>query len=237
MGGSRAPTVRMMTTRTDRNRRRPGRDLQSSLPDRLRQRWADRRRGGRWPRNLRRVAVSALVLTAALLLLTPPRPAPGRPVVVLTGDLPVGAVLQPADLATTPLLEPPDGAVADTGPAVGRILAGAARRGEVLTDVRLVDPIGPQPGPGRVAVPIRPADATVTDAAAAGHARGGGLGHRGRDGNRPGPRRRRAAGRHRRGQLRVRRDQDPPVVLAVPQDSADQVVAAALTGTVALRFI
>ena len=227
----------MMTTRTDRNRRRPGRDLQSSLPDRLRQRWADRRRGGRWPRNLRRVAASALVLTAALLLLTPPRPAPGRPVVVLTGDLAVGAVLQPADLATTPLLEPPDGALADTGPAVGRILAGAARRGEVLTDVRLVDPIGPQPGPGRVAVPIRPADATVVDllrpgmhvavvtvtddgAAAAlvpdavvllvGTTEGSSGG---------------------------RRDHDPPVVLAVPQDSADQVVAAALTGTVALRFI
>ena len=227
----------MMTTRTDRNRRRPGRDLQSSLPDRLRQRWADRRRGGRWPRNLRRVAASALVLTAALLLLTPPRPAPGRPVVVLTGDLAVGAVLQPADLATTPLLEPPDGALADTGPAVGRILAGAARRGEVLTDVRLVDPIGPQPGPGRVAVPIRPADATVIDLL------------------RP--------GMHvavvsvtadgtatalvpdavvllvgtTEGSSGGRRDQDPPVVLAVPQDSADQVVAAALTGTVALRFI
>ena len=227
----------MMTTRTDRNRRRPGRDLQSSLPDRLRQRWADRRRGGRWPRNLRRVAASALVLTAALLLLTPPRPAPGRPVVVLTGDLPVGAVLQPADLATTPLLEPPDGALADTGPAVGRILAGAARRGEVLTDVRLVDPIGPQPGPGRVAVPIRPADATVIDLL------------------RP--------GMHvavvsvtadgtatalvpdavvllvgtTEGSSGGRRDHDPPVVLAVPQDSADQVVAAALTGTVALRFI
>ncbi len=34
-----------------------------------------------------------------------------------------------------------------------------------------------------------------------------------------------------------RGDDDPPVVLAVPQDAADRVVAAALTGTVALRFI
>ena len=32
-------------------------------------------------------------------------------------------------------------------------------------------------------------------------------------------------------------DEQAPVVLAVPQDSADQVVAAALTGTLALRFI
>ncbi|HEY7812406.1 MAG TPA: SAF domain-containing protein [Nakamurella sp.] len=226
-----------MTTRTDRNRRRPGRDLQSSLPDRLRQRWADRRRGGRWPRNLRRVAAAALVLTAALLLLTPPRPAPGRPVVVLTRDLPVGAVLQPADLTTTPLLEPPDGALADPGPAVGRILAGAARRGEVLTDVRLVDPIGPQPGPGRVAVPIRPADATVIDLLRPGmHVAVVSVTADG------------AATAlvpdavvllvgTTEGSSGVRRDRDPPVVLAVPQDSADQVVAAALTGTVALRFI
>lgn len=227
----------MMTTRTDRNRRRPGRDLQSNLPDRLRQRWTDRRRGGRWPRNLRRVAAAALVLTAALLLLTPPRPAPGRPVVVLTRGLPVGAVLQPADLTTTPLLEPPEGALADTGPAVGRILAGAARRGEVLTDVRLVDPIGPQPGPGRVAVPIRPADATVVDLLRPGmHVAVVTVTDDG------------AAAAlvpdavvllvgTSEGSSGQRRDRDPPVVLAVPQDSADQVVAAALTGTVALRFI
>ncbi|HEY5877486.1 MAG TPA: SAF domain-containing protein [Nakamurella sp.] len=222
-----------MTTRT----RTPGRDLQPRLPDRLRQRWIDRRRGGRLPRNIRRVAAVALVLAAALLLLTPPRPAPGQPVVVLTRDLPVGAVLQASDLTTTPLLQPPDGALTEAGSAAGRTLAGAARRGEVLTDVRLVEPVGPRPGPGQVAVPIRPADATVIDLLRPGmHVAVMSVTENGTAevlvpdavvlliGASEGA----AAGR---------RDQDPSVVLAVPSDRADQVVAAALTGTVALRFI
>jgi hypothetical protein len=226
----------MMTTRTDRPRRRPGRELQPNLPDRLRQRWADRRRGGRVPRNLRRLAAAALVLTAALLLLFPGRPAVGTPVLVLTRDLPIGAVLLDSDVTTAAVLQPPDGALADAGPAVGRILAGAARKGEVVTDVRLVDPVGPQPGPGRVAVPIRPADATVVDLLRPGmHVAVVSVTDDGAatalvpdavvlstgtaDGSTAG-----------------RRDQGPPVVLAVPEGSADQVVAAALTGTLALRF-
>jgi len=185
------------------------------------------------PRNLRRVAAAALILTAALLLAAPARPATGIPVVEVSRDLPVGAVLQAADLAPASRAQAPDGALADPAQAVGRTLAGAARRGELLTDVRLVDPVGPQPGPGQVAVPIRPADGTVTELL------------------RP--------GMHVAvvsvtddgvatvlvpdavvlliGTADGRRDHDPPVVLAVPQDGADRVVAAALTGTVALRFI
>jgi len=184
------------------------------------------------PRNLRRGAAAALVLTAALLLLVPPRPATGVRVVVLARDLPVGAVLAEPDLTTTAVLDPPDGALTDPGRATGQTLAGAARRGEVLTDVRLVNPVGPQPGPGRVAVPIRPADATVTDLLQPGmHVAVVAVAD---DGSatmlvpdavvllNPPP--------------DGRRDQTPPVVLAVPQDDADRVVAAALTGTVALRF-
>ncbi|WP_395729817.1 SAF domain-containing protein [Nakamurella sp.] len=217
-----------MTTRTDR----PGRSLQPRWPDRIRQRWSDRRRGGRLPRNLRRGAAAALALTAALLLLVPPRPADGVRVVVLARDLPIGAVLAEPDLVSTAVLDPPDGALTGPALAVGRTLAGATRRGEVLTDVRLVDPVGPQPGPDRVAVPIQLADATVTELLRPGmHVAVVAVAD---DGSAailvpdavvlltpPSD---------------VRRDQAPPVVLAVPPDSADRVVAAALTGTVALRF-
>lgn len=175
---------------------------------------------------------AALALSAVLLLLVPPRPAAGVPAVIFARDLPVGAVLAEPDLVTTAVPEPPDGALTHAALAVGRTLAGAARRGEVLTDVRLVDPVGPQPGPGRVAVPIHPADAAVTGLLQPGmHVAVVAVAD---DGS---------------AALLVadavvlmipvsgdRRDQTPPVVLAVPLDSADRVVAAALTGTVALRF-
>lgn len=217
-----------MTTRTDR----PGRDLQPRWPDRLRQRWAGARRGGRLRRNLRRGVAAGLVLTAALLLLVPTRPVAGSPIVVLTRDLPVGAVLAGTDLRTTTAPDPPDGALADPVTAVGRTLAGAARRGEVLTDVRLVEPAGSQPGPGQVAVPVRPADVTVTALLRPGmHVAVVAVAA---DGT---------------ASMLVadavvllippagdRRDQAPPVVLAVPADLADRVIGAALTGTVALRF-
>lgn len=218
----------MMTTRIDR----PGRNLQPRWPARVRQWWADRRRGGRLARNLRRGCAAALALAAALLLLVPPRPATGDPVLALTRDLPVGAVLQPGDLTASTALDPPDGVVIEPALAVGRTLAGAIRRGEVLTDVRLVDPIGPQPGPGRVAVPIRPADPSVTELLRPGmHVAVVTVADDGAatmlvpdavvlvigvaDG---------------------RRDQEPPVVLAVPAENADQVIGAALGGTLALRF-
>lgn len=175
---------------------------------------------------------AALALFAVLLLLVPPRPAAGVPVVIIARDLPVGDVLAEPDLVTTAVPDPPDGALTDPALAAGRTLAGAARRGEVLTDVRLVDQVGPQPGPGRVAVPIHPADATVTGLLRPGmHVAVVAVADDGSaamlvpdavvlmipltDG---------------------RRDQAPPVVLAVPLDSADRVVAAAQIGTVALRF-
>lgn len=217
-----------MTTRTDR----PGRDLQPRWPDRLRQRWADRRRGGRLRRNLRRGAAAALILAAALLLLVPPGPTAGAPLVVLARDLPVGAVLADPDLRTTTAPDPPAGALADPAAAIGRTLAAAARRGEVLTDVRLVDPAGPQPGPGRVAVPVRPADATVTELLRPGmHVAVLAVAE---DGT--------AATLVADAVVLLvptagdRRDQAPPVVLAVPADLADRLIGVALTGTVALRF-
>src|SRR4029079_13868281 len=85
------------------------------------------------------------------------------PVVEVSRDPPVGAVLQAADLAPASRAEAPDGALADPAQAVGRTLAGGARSRALLTDVPTGRPVGPQPGPGRVAVPIRPADGTVTE--------------------------------------------------------------------------
>ncbi len=57
----------------------------------------------------------------------------------------------------------PDGALRDPAAAVGRTLAAPVRRGELVTDVRLVTSAGPDPGPGRAAVPIHPADTATVD--------------------------------------------------------------------------
>lgn len=144
--------------RIPRKARRGG-DLQPKWPDRT----ADFVRGlgpaGRRVRVIRRLTALALLLLAGVLALAQQRaPQPGRPVVALTRDLPVGSHLQDSDLTVLHLPTVPDGAVSAVDQAAGRVLAGPARRGEIITDLRLVTNSGPDPGPGRVAVPIRPAD-------------------------------------------------------------------------------
>ena len=193
---------------------------------------ADRRRGGRLPRTLRRAAAGGLILLAGFIALSPPDPPAGEALVAVTRDLPVGTRIEAEDLQIVHDDAAPDGAVRDPATVVGRILAGPARRGEIITDVRLADPIGPNPGPGRVAVPVRPADPAIVDLL--------------------GP------GMHvavvvvsEAGDASVLADDavvlvvpvksdrgntDRPVVLAVPRESADQIVAAALAGSIALRF-
>lgn len=126
----------------------------------------------------------------------------------------------------------PDGAVGDPAQAIGQILAGRARRGEVVTDVRLADPSGPQPGPGRAAVPVRPADPAIADLLEPGmHVAVILVGEAGEATvlatdavvlvvpDRP-----------------DRGNAERPIVLAVPAESADRIVAAALAGTIGLRF-
>lgn len=184
------------------------------------------------PRILRRALAAILVLIAGFIAVTPPAAAPGEPVLTVALDLPVGTELGPADLQIAQVADPPDGAARDPTAAIGRVLAGPVRRGEIVTDARLVDPAGPDPGPGRVAVPVRPADPAIVDLL--------------------GP------GMHvavvlvdETGQPTVlaadavvlvateaadRGSADRPVLLAVPVDSADRIVAAALSGSVALRF-
>ncbi len=141
-----------MNTPTDRPRRRADRTLQPRLPDRLRQLVAGRRRGGRLPRNLRRLAAAALTLTAALLLVTPARPTNGLSVVVMTRDLPVGAVLQPTDLAAVARSDPPDGALADPAEASGRTLAGAGMPRRCWSSPSPTTAVGPT-----CSCPMRPA--------------------------------------------------------------------------------
>ncbi len=191
------------------------------------------RKGGRLPRILRRVvAVALLVLAGAIALLPERAPDPGIPVLVLTRDLPIGSSLAEGDVALVRDLVPPDGALADSASVVGRTLAGAARRGEVITDVRLVAAAGPSPGPGRAAVPVRPADPaivgllepgmrvavlTVGDDGAAQPLASDAVVLRIAPAPDSGPAER-------------------PVVLSVPVDVADRLAAATLAGSIALRF-
>ncbi len=138
----------------------------TGLAPRLRHRVADAVTGPGWRRVLlaRRVA-AALLASLALVLALAPHPVPtGVPIAVTTAEIPAGATVRAADLAVRewPAELVPAGALRDPEAAVGRVLVGAARAGEPLTDVRLVG-AGAVPGAGRgaAAVPIRLADAGV----------------------------------------------------------------------------
>jgi Flp pilus assembly protein CpaB len=83
------------------------------------------------------------------------------PMVVAARDLPGGSLLQRSDLVTIDVLPAsvPAGVLASIDTAVGRLLAGPARRGEPVTDVRLVGPSLVQGwGDDLLAVPVRVAD-------------------------------------------------------------------------------
>ncbi len=212
--------------------RKPATGLDAPWYDRIRQSLADRRRGGRLPRTLRRATAVGLIVLAGFIALSPPDPPTGEALVAVTRDLPVGARIEAEDVQIVYAAVAPDGAVRDPATALGRVLAGPARRGEIITDVRLADPIGPNPGPGRVAVPVRPADPAIVDLLGPGMhvavvvvTEAGGASVLAGD----------AvvlvvAAKSDRGST------DRPVVLAVPVDAADQIVAATIAGTIALRF-
>jgi pilus assembly protein CpaB len=182
---------------------------------------------------LRRVLAVVLVLIAGIIALGPQRGAEaGTPVVVLTRDLPIGATIADGDVEPARQTHVPDGVIGDASTVVGRVLAGPTRRGEVLTDVRLADTDGPDPGPGRVAVPVHPADPAIVDLLGPGmHVAVIAVAQ---DGSSellapdavvlsiaPGS---------------ARGHDDRPVVLAVPAESADRIAATALAGTIAVRF-
>ena len=102
-------------------------------------------------------------LTAAAVAVALPTLAPDPPPTVLAvaaaHDLGPGARLSQADLTLVPLPTSlaPQGILTTTGAALGRGLAGRVRRGELLTDVRLLGS-GLVQDSGTVAAPVRLAD-------------------------------------------------------------------------------
>jgi Flp pilus assembly protein CpaB len=110
----------------------------------------------------RRLLAALLTATAAVagLRATAPPPEPTVLVVVAAHDLPAGARVTDADLESAefrPGTEP-DGLVADP---TGRVLASSLRRGEAVTDARLVGPTLVDGLPGLVATPVRIPDAAI----------------------------------------------------------------------------
>jgi pilus assembly protein CpaB len=116
-----------------------------------------------WHRRLLAAGLAAGAVALALQA-AEPDPEPMVPVVAATGDLGGGAPLAADDLRLIDI--PPDlvpaGAVGTVEAAVGRVLAGPMRTGELLTDVRLVGPaLVTGWGDDLVATPVRVADAGV----------------------------------------------------------------------------
>ncbi|MCV7419303.1 SAF domain-containing protein [Mycobacterium yunnanensis] len=140
-----------------------GQSLNPSLTSRLHALRPD------WTRTLmaRRVTAAALVVLAAVAALRPD-PSHGRAdVVVAARDLAPGVELMAADLrvesrAVTAI---PDGATVRSADLIGATLAGPARRGEVLTDVRVMNSrlAEAAAGPDARIVPVHPTDAALLD--------------------------------------------------------------------------
>ena len=111
----------------------------------------------------RRVVAAFLAGLSVLTGLSAVRPAPPPSVVVLAAarDLAPGAALALDDLRSValPAAAAPSGVLRPGAAVLGRVVAGPVRRGEPLTDVRLVGPSLLASVPGAVAVPVRLADA------------------------------------------------------------------------------
>jgi pilus assembly protein CpaB len=137
-----------------------------------------------------RALLAAGLLAAAVATALPvvaPTPAPTVEVVAAARDLGPGSPLTAGDLRLVTLTRSsaPTGVLTVTSAAVGRSVAGPVRRGEALTDVRLVGSGLLARGRGLVAAPVRLADpatagllhagdhvdvlATPTDASTATH--------------------------------------------------------------------
>ncbi len=114
----------------------------------------------------RRIAAGFLVVLAAAAALRPDG-AGTREVVVAARDLRPGVLLTGSDLAlrAQPAAALPDGAQTVLADVLGATLAGPARRGEVLTDARMLGSrlAGLSAGPDARVVPVRLADPAVLD--------------------------------------------------------------------------
>jgi Flp pilus assembly protein CpaB len=122
-----------------------------------------------WARTTaaRRVAAGALVILAAVIEFRPD-PRDGQvDVVVAKHDLSPGSAVTADDVVIESRSAPsiPDGALHESSAAVGSTLAGPARRGEVITDVRLLGSrlTTAAAGPDARMVPLHLADAALPD--------------------------------------------------------------------------
>jgi Flp pilus assembly protein CpaB len=119
----------------------------------------------------RRVAAGGLVVLAGIATLRSQPEGDYAQVVLAEHDLRPGAALTPSDVRLEKRLAStvPDGARSEVDAVVGSTLAGPARRGEVLTDVRLLGSrlaeaaIGSKAGPGARIVPLHLADGALID--------------------------------------------------------------------------
>jgi Flp pilus assembly protein CpaB len=115
----------------------------------------------------RRIAAGLLVLLAAVIALKPDPDREQADVVVAVRDLSPGVTLSAEDVAVRrrPAVTVPDGAATAVDAVIGATLAGPSRRGEVLTDARVLGSrlAGLSAGPDARVVPLHLADAAVLD--------------------------------------------------------------------------
>ena len=122
-----------------------------------------------WTRTLvaRRVAAGALVVLAAVAALRSDPDGDQTDIVVAARDLSPGIELTATDvrLEKRTAASVPDGSQSSVDAVVGSTLAGPARRGEVITDVRLLGPRLAESavGPGARIVPLHLADTALLD--------------------------------------------------------------------------
>jgi Flp pilus assembly protein CpaB len=143
---------------------RPLKSLNPSLPTRISQ-WLH----PDWSRTVlaRRIVAASFVVLAAAAALRPNRDSDNAEVVVAARDLSPGAALTLNDLRLEKRLAAtiPDGSQSEIDVVAGSTLAGPARRGEVLTDVRLLGRrlAESTAGPDARIVPVHPADGALAD--------------------------------------------------------------------------
>ena len=127
------------------------------LRDRLTRRLRPVRRAVLARRRLLAAVLAGVAVVGGVHAAAAPPP-PSVPVLTATRDLPAGTVLDPDDLTTAAFAPDTVPAGLSTDP-VGHTLAAALRRGEPVTDVRLVGPALTAGDPSRTAVPVRLPDA------------------------------------------------------------------------------
>ena len=143
--------------------------LDPSLLDRLR-----RTLRPDWSRTpaMRRVVAAALVILAAVAAWRGDPRSEYTDVVVTAHDLSPGIELTAGDVRVQARASPgvPEGAHTSVDAVIGNTLAGPARGGEILTDVRLLSPRLAEAavGPDARIVPLPLADAALTDLIRAG---------------------------------------------------------------------